>query len=1019
MKITDLCIERPVFAWMLMAATMVFGGLAVSRMGVSQFPDVDFPTLNIQVGYEGAAPEIVEHDVVEPIEEALVQVEGIKSLTSTARQGSGNITLELDVNRDVDAALQEVQTRVAQIQNQLPRNIDPPTISKNNPEDNPILWIGVAGPFPRAMLADYARYRVKEKLQTVSGVGEISMGGYTPRAVRIWLDARKLAEQGLTTLEILNALRKEHVEVPAGRIETEGRELNVRVLGEAMELSTLEGIVLKSTAQGPVFLRDVALVEDGFEDLRRMSRIAGEPAQGLGIKKQRGANAVAVAKAVRAALDEIQEGLPEGMTVRVMFDSTHFIEQSVNEVAFELLMAVLLTGLLCWGFLGSFSTTLNVLLAIPMSLLGTCAVLYFLGYTFNTFTLLGLSLAVGIVVDDAIMVLENIVRHREGGADKVTAAREGTRQIAFAALSATIAVVAIFIPVIFMDGVIGKFFFQFGVTLSVAVLLSYVEAITLAPARCAQFLEVGHHRRTIIGRGVDRGFEALSRAYAWVLPRALKIPTTIIVVAFALFGWSIYEVKNLPKEVVPPQDQGRVMIRIQTAVGADIDEMDKLMLKAEGIVNAAPEVNRAFAVVGGFGGSGVNTGMMFVSFVPPDQREANQQELMGRLRGQLNSIPGVRAVILDLSQAGFAGGGRNFPVEFSIRGPDWEELVRLADQYKKDLGASGIVTDLDSDYQLGMPELRIVPDRARAADLGVSMDDIGTAVGSLVGGVRAGKYSTGGRRVDVRVRLLAEQRTRPEDLGGIYVRSKSGVLVPLSSLVTYEERPVLQSITRRDRERAISVFGNPTEGHAQGEALTLIADLSKNLPTGYRTVVGGASTAFKDSMSGLALAAILGLVFAYMVLASQFNSLLHPLTVLSILPLSMIGAVLAMRLTGHSLNVFSAIGLLLLLGIVKKNSIILVDYAATRVREGATRLDAVLEAGKVRLRPILMTSISTAAAAVPAALALGPGGEMRGPMAIAVIGGVTVSTVLSLVVVPAIFAHPAKSYQWLRRRFSR
>ncbi len=434
MNLTEACIKKPVFAWMLMAGTVVFGLVAATRIGISQFPDVDFPTITVNVTWEGAAPEVIENDVVETLEEALVQVEGLKAITSTSRQGSASVTVELDISRDVDLALQDVQTKVSQAQQRLPRDIDPPVISKSNPEDNPIMWVGLSGPFPQQTLADYTRYRLKERLQTVPGVGELTLGGYLERNIRLWIDAQKLDERGLTVAEIIRALQREHVELPAGRIETEGREINVRVLGEALDLAQLRRIVVGGQSGSPVYLEDVSLVEDGFEDLRRLARVNGEPAQGLGIRKQRGSNAVAVARAVRVALDEIRKTLPEGMTLGVNFDSTKFIEDSVHEIELELMLSVFLTALVCWMFLGSLSSTLNVILAIPMSLLGTVATIYFLGFTLNTFTLLGLALAVGIVVDDAIMVMENIFRHAEGGKDRVRAAREGTAEITFAAL---------------------------------------------------------------------------------------------------------------------------------------------------------------------------------------------------------------------------------------------------------------------------------------------------------------------------------------------------------------------------------------------------------------------------------------------------------------------------------------------------------------------------------------------------------------------------------------------------------
>ncbi len=1001
MSITETAVRKPVFAWMLMAATVVFGLVALQRIGISQFPDVDFPTISVSVTWEGAAPEIMENDVVVPLEEALVQVEGVKAINSSSRQGSANITLELDLSRNVDLALQDVQTKVSQAARRLPTDIDPPVISKSNPEDQPIMWVALSGPYPRRVIADYARYRLQEKLQTVPGVGEIMMGGFLERNVRIWVDGARLDAKGLTVTDVIAALRREHVELPAGRLETDGREVNVRVLGEALDLDALQRIVVRSSGDAPVYLSDVALVEDGFEDVRRMARANGDPAQGIGIKKQRGANAVAVAQAVKAMLAEIEKGLPEGMVVGINFDSTQFIEESVAEIRFELILSVLLTALICWFFLGSFSSTVNVILAIPMSLLGTIAVIYFAGFTLNTFTLLALGLAVGIVVDDAIMILENIFRHSEQGVDRVRASLEGTNEIKFAALAATLAVVAIFIPVVFMKGVIGRFFLQFGVTLCVAVLLSYLEAITLAPARTSQLLNTSRENRSRIGAFVDHLFKRLEALYERALRVGLRRPRLVLLIAFGVFLGSLAVFYFLPSEFVPSQDQSRLMLRLQTAVGSDINETDKLVKKAEDIIRQDPNVTRIFCSVGGFGG-GVNSGVMFVTLVPPDQREMSQNEFAASMRKRLGSIPGLRVVIQDLSQAGFTA-QRGFPVEFSVRGSDWETLVSVSQELMRKLQSTGTVVDLDTDYQLGMPELSIHPDRARAADLGIPVEEVATTLNALVGGVRVGKFSDGGRRLDVRLRLLANQRARPEDLSRLRVRTASADLVPLSALVATEEHPALQAITRRDRERAITIYANVAPGASQDQALKAVEDLSKDMPVGYRAVLGGASVAFRESMGSLLFALFLGIAVAYMVLASQFNSYLHPVTVLTILPLSVAGAAFALLVTDKSLNIFSMIGLLLLMGIVKKNSIILVDYANQMRARGESALEAMHIAGPVRLRPILMTASATLMAAVPPALGLGSGSEIRTPMAIAIIGGLVVSTFLSLLAVPAFY----------------
>ena len=1012
MSITDVSIKNPVFAWMLMACTMLFGIVALTRIGISQFPDVDYPNISVSVSWPGASPPAVERELVEPLEQAISQVEGVKQISSQARAGNARVTVTFDMSRNVDLALQDVQARVASAQRSLPKDVPAATVSKSNPDDQAILQIAVTGPFSKQMLADVARYQVQERLQTVEGVGQITLSGAQNRNVRIWLDASKLIEKGVVASDIINAIKSEHVEVPGGQLDTGGRALDVRLLGEALDIEQFRKLVVKKGRPAtvdqktgmitpgsttPVYLEDVGLVEDGFEDATSVSRLDGVPLQTLGILKQRGTNAVAVAAAVKERVAEIQRTLPEGMNVEVLFDSTVFIQESVHELELELVMAVALTALVCWLFLGSLSSTMNVVLAIPMSLLGTVAVVYFCGFTLNTFTLLGLSLAVGLVVDDAVMVMENIYRHAEMGKDRVRASSEGTKEITFAALAATLAVIAIFLPVVFMKGVIGKFFFQFGVTLSVAVMLSYFEAITLAPARCAQMLDASREGRSAVGRFVDRGFGALERGYARVLRGALAHPVKVLIASVAILASTGFLVTRIKTEFIPSQDQSRLNVRIMTEAGTTPAAAAPLLAKAEARIAAHPEISRMLVNLQG------SSGQISLTLVPPNERKMSAQELMLALRKDLQGIPGIRGSVQDPSQQGFGSTGGS-PIDFTIRGSDWDGLVAASNMFKTELESSGFASDITSDFQLGGSELQVIPDRRRANELGVSVSALGNTVSALVGGNTIGKFSTAGRRVDIRMRLLASQRTRPEDLSLIRVRGLNNTLIPLTMVVTQEEKPVLQTISRLDRERAISIKGNVGPGHSQAEAMAKVYDLAKDLPVGLRVAAGGQASQLEETTSGLWFAMLVGILVAYMVLASQFNSFLHPVTVLTILPLAVCGAVLGLVIAGKTLNLFSMIGLLLLMGIVKKNSILLVEYAEqVREHEHLDARAAVQKAGPLRLRPILMTTIATMMAAVPPILGLGPGTETRSPMAAAVLGGLTVSTILSLVVVPAFY----------------
>jgi multidrug efflux pump len=1018
--LADISIRNHVFAWMLMLGLIGFGlmcftgyGGVVKGLGVSQNPDVDFPVVNVGVGYEGASPEIMETDVVDPIEDAVTAIEGVKQISSTSRQGSASITIEFELSRNIDAALQDVQTRVAQAARRLPREIDPPIITKTNPEDQPIMWVALSGNRAPVFLADYVRNVLRPQFQTIEGVGEVFIGGYRERSIRVWFDATRLEAQGLTVLDVIQAIQNEHLEVPAGRIETPQREMNVRAEGEAVDVSSFRKLVVAFRKGTPIRLEDVSVVEDGLEDRRRLSRANGQPSLGFGIRKLRGANAVEVGERVRAKVAEAQRDLPEGVSLGVRFDGTTFVKRAIEEILFTLLMAAVLTGLVCWLFLGSWSTTVNVLLAIPTSILGTFIVMYFFGFTLNTFTVLGLTLTVGIVVDDAIMVLENIYRHREEGMGKVRAASVGAREITFAAAAATLAIVAIFLPVAFMKGIIGKFFFQFGVTISVAVLISLLEALTLAPMRCSRFLAVGE-RRGRFGQAVDRTFGRLSAGYLRALEPALHHRGVVIAGAATFFVLSLGIIKLLNQEFVPAQDTSRFSIRFQTPVGTSLDVTDRALNGIEQFLYSRGEVEGDFSFIGGFGGGEVNTGMMFVTMLPPEKRppdpktgrRLSQQEFMDVTRRALAQIPGMRAVLVDPSQQGFSptrGGG--FPIEIAIRGRDWDELAKRSNQIMEEMRQTGTIIDVDSDYQVGMPEVRVIPDRNKAADLGISMADIGQTINAAIGGVRVGKFKEGGRRFDIRVRLLGPQRERPEDIQRLFVRTQGGQMVRLGDIVRIEQQPTLQAITRKDRERAITVFANVATGASQAEALDKALQIARgSLPEGYRAVPSGSSQAFKESFASLGFAFVMGLIVAYMVLATQFNAFTHPFTVLLALPFSISGALIVLWLSGQSLNVYSMLGLILLMGIAKKNSILLVDFTNQIRDRGVERHAALLEACPVRLRPILMTSTATIAGAIPPAFAVGPGAELQRPMALALVGGMAVSTLLTLFVVPAAYS---------------
>jgi len=1013
MTLSDVSIKNPVFGWMLMIGVIVFGWIGFQRLGVSQLPDVDFPVVSVSITWEGAAPEVMETDVTDIVEDAVMSVEGLKEVTSVSMQGITQISLEFNLSRNIDVALQEVQSKIAQAQRNLPRDIDPPVVTKTNPEDQPIMFLALSGDRPVKDLCRYINETLKDQFTIVPGVGDIRLGGYVDPNLRVWLDADKMQSMELTVEDVLNAINFQHADIPAGYIDTGPKEINVRVYGEVTSPKQFENIIIPSRVRGgPIWknlrIGDVGSVEDGLADIRRISRSWGRTSVGLGIIKQRGTNAVEVAEGVKHRMLELQKGLPAGMHLDVVFDTTQFIKDSVNELKFNLLLSVILTSLVCYLFLGSWSANINVLLSIPFSIMGAFLVLYFAGFTINVFTMLGLSLVIGIVVDDAIMVLENISRYQEQGLARKEAALVGAREITFAAIAASVAILAIFLPVIFMQGIVGKFFFQFGVTISVAVMFSLLEALTITPMRCSQFLAVGHTTR--LGKLIDKFMKVVSDSYRSTLKFILDRPKTILIIAVVFFAASLGLSSMLKKEFIPPQDQSRFLARITLPLGSSIDKTDKLFKEAEKFLMQQPEVLTYYSAVGSFTGGQVNQGFIFITMKDKKDRpmfnghRETQGDFMQIARKQFSSIPGVdRASIQDLSLTGFTA-QRGFPVEFTVRGPDWDKLGQLSQEIMKRMKASGNMIDVDTDYQLGMPELQIYPDRLKAAEHGVSVLSIADTINAMVGGVRNGKFTSRGKRYDIRVRLAEADRSNTKDVQRMWVRNEFGEVVPLSSVVTTKENPSLFSITRKNRERAVSIYANPAPGHSQQEALDAVLKIGKEvLPNDYHLVFSGGSQAFKESFQSLIFALILGIFVAYMILGTQFNSFIHPFTVLLALPFSVTGAFLLLFLTHNSLNLYSMIGLILLMGIVKKNSILLVDFTNERRKQGMGVKEALLDACPIRLRPILMTSVAMIAAATPEALAIGPGSEVMVPMAVSVIGGVALSTILTLFVVPCAY----------------
>lgn len=1008
MNLIDLSIKRPVFAWILMASLIVFGAISLNRLGISQLPDVDFPVLSISVSYEGAAPEVVESDIIDPVEERLLAIEGIKEMRSSARQGTGSITLEFDINRDINVALQEVQSALSQLR--LPPNVDPPVIRKQNPEEDPILILSVYGDSPIKEMLEWSNDYLLDQLRFLPGVGEVGVGGFSQRNLRIWLDSQKLEALELTVADVVDAVRTQHLESAAGQFTEGKREIRVRWLGEATEVEDVAKIrILKRGGRNiegrAITIADVARVEDGLSDIRRLARVDGQQAVAIQIRKQRGTNEVDVAKSVIAKLEEIKDRFPEGYQSRVNVNFTRSTEATINLTIEKLIVAAIITILVCFLFLGSLSAAINILFSIPVSIVGTFIVLYFSGFTLNIFTLLALTLAISIVVDDAIMLLENIVRHHRMGKSATQAASDGSKEVLPAAIAATLAVVAVFLPVAFMSGIIGKFFFQFGVTMSAAVLLSLLEAVTITPMRAAAFLR-SDPKPNRFEHYLDQVFEKWAAVYRRSLVLTLQRKYLVVIGSTLLFVGSMFLARLVKQEFVPAQDQDFIIVQGQTPPGSSLETTDAAAKEVEKIVAQHPDVLGFFVSVGAGGPSATVNGIFLpVTLKPRSERAKGHLAIMEDLRNEFKNLKGVRVTMRDLSARNLSAGRPN-PLALNLRGPDLDILLKTADDIIKQLETEKLAVDMDTDYKVGIPELLVTPKRSEMALRGISIDQVGQILSASVGGIRQGRYTADGKRYDIRFKLEDSQMRSAADFKRLYARNAYGNVVPISDLIEVKEIASSQGINRVNRQRAVSLFGNIAPGQSQAAVLARAEQLAnEKVPTGYSYALEGASAGFAESFKSLGFALLIGIVVAYMILAIQFNSFVHPISVLVALPFSITGALLALWLFGLSLNLFSFIGIIVLMGIAKKNSILLVEFTNQLRDRGASNVhNALLDACPVRLRPIVMTSLATIAAALPLVFGSGLGAETRAPLGLTIVGGTIVSTVFTLFVVPALYS---------------
>jgi multidrug efflux pump len=999
MQFAERFIRRPVLASMVSLGLVLVGVIGYSRLPVREFPDADPPIASVTVVLPGASPQVMESAVTDVLEEELSSLEGLRTMSSASQEQRSTITLEFTLERDIEAAAQDVRDKVSRVRNLLPEDIEEPVVAKQEADAFPVMFLALTSTSYDLMeLSDIADRQLKPRLQTIPGVSAAPIYGERRFAMRVWLSPRELAARGLTAQDVENAIRTRSVEIPAGRIESERREFSVRYLGEMRTPGEFADLTVASRQGELVKLGDVARVEPGPEDERSVVRYSRKPGVFVGVVRQSKANVIEVANAVHAALPGIQAALPKGVELNMAFDGTTFIQRSIKEAEETLLITAGLVILIIFLFLGTLRATIIPALAIPVSIIATFAILGALGFTINTFTLLGLILAIGIVVDDAIIVLENAYRHQEElKKDPQAAAIDGTREITTAVIATTIALIAVFSPLLFLTGATGRLFNEFGVAVGGAVLISGIVALTLTPMLSAKILRVSA-RESRFAHAVGAVLNGVTRRYERTLGRALSRPFLVIGGGVALTASAVFLFRSLEREFVPPDDRGFFFTFVVAPEGATVEYTDGYVRQLEAIVHRTKDVRSSFAVVG-FDGP-PSSGVVGPILEDWDKRDRSAQEIIAEVQPQFFGIPGVFAFAINPP----AFGGFTPPVQFVVQNRDFEALVNGMDALVARARTIPGLLNVDTDLRVTKPELVVTLDRDRAEDLGVPARDIATTLQTLLGGRDVSRFTSDNKLYDVILRLDPGDRSTPSDITGLQVRGRNGALVPLDAVTRVEERIGPRQLNHYDRVRSFTLSASMAPGFTLGQALdSLNAAAREVLPAGSTVDLAGESREFRESSGALYFAFGLALIFVFMVLAAQFESLVHPFTVLLAVPLAVTGALAALWLAGSTLNVYSQVGMILLIGLVSKNSILLVTYANDLRQRGHDALSAMREAGRIRLRPILMTSVAAVFGVLPIALGLGAGAGSRRPLGYSIIGGLVVSTLLTLYLVPAVF----------------
>ncbi|HEX9895034.1 MAG TPA: efflux RND transporter permease subunit [Gemmatimonadales bacterium] len=999
MKLSDTAIRRPVLASMLSVALVLFGVLGYRELSVREYPDVDPPIVSVRTNLRGANPQVMETAVTDVLEEELSSLEGLRTMTSSSSEQNSNINLEFHLDRDIEAAAQDVRDKVSRVRGRLPEEVEEPVVSKQDADARPIMFLSLTSERHDLMqLSDLANRIVKRRLQTIPGVARADLRGERRYSMRVWLSASALASRGLTVQDVVAAIRARNVEVPAGRIESQRREFTVRSLGELKTPGEFNDLVVSSAHNQVIRLRDVGNVELGPEDDRSRFRTNGVPSVGVTIARQSKANVLEIADGVRAALPEIIALLPAGVKLEEGYDQSVYIKRSIKEAEETLIIAAGLVVLIIFLFLRNVRATIIPGLAIPASIVATFAIMAALGFSINNLTLLALTLAIGIVVDDAIIVLENAYRHQEElGKPPEQAALDASNEIGFAVIATTIALVAVFTPLAFLKGSTGRLFNEFGIAVAGAVLISGFVALTLTPMLCAKILRVpkSHGR---LYQALEAGFDGIATGYSKLLGAALRHRAVVLTGFAGITVLAGYTFTRLKREFVPSEDRGSFQISITAPEGSTVAYTAQYQLQAERLMLDTPEI-RTFNSMIAWGGR-VNTGFLYTRLTDWSERDRSAQEIIQDLQPKLSKISGVMAFANNPP----AFGGYGQPVQFVVKHPDFDQLAEAMDTLVRRARQVNGLINVDSDMRINKPELTVSFDRNRAEDLGVPVRDVATALQALLGGQRVSTFTRNNELYDVLVQMAPEARATPSDMAGIQLRGRDGQLIQLDAIARVAEGAGPRQLNHYDRVRSSTLSASLAPGFTLGEAIdSLRAVGAEVLPSGHSIALSGESRELDESGSALYFAFLLALAVVFMVLASQFESLVHPFTVLLAVPLAVSGALFTLWIAGSTINLYSQIGMILLIGLVAKNSILLVEYTNQLKARGRSTLEAVLESGRIRLRPILMTSVATVMGAMPIMLGLGAGSQSRRPLGYAIVGGVLFSTVLTLFLVPVAY----------------